>query len=253
MTFSDKETGEQSVFADNVLINAGPQTFAQLFDQMWKPKDEDEGSVVKINMLLHRLPKLKTADTTSSDAFAGSFHIDEGFEQMEASWQAARSGKLPDPAPGEVYCHTLSDDSILSPELREKGYHTLTLFGLDMPWRLFESDSGEDAKRVQELYLRGLNDLCDEPFEDCVAVSRDGGKCIETKTPRDLQSEIGLDQGNIFHNALSWFYGDANQVGQWGVETKYPRVFRAGASAMRGGAVSGIPGHNAAMCILQNS
>jgi len=41
--------------------------------------------------------------------------------------------KLPERIPCEVYCHTLTDPSILSPELQAKGFHTMTLFGLDTP------------------------------------------------------------------------------------------------------------------------
>src|SRR5262249_25436383 len=146
---------------------------------------------------------------------------------------------------------TLTDSSILSPELREKGYQTLTLFGLDMPYRLFETNHDARKKQVKQLYLDGLNRLCDEPFEDCLARSADGEPCIEIKTPQDLEREVDLDLGNIFHNPLSWFFAERPEdVGRWGVETEFPRVYRAGSSALRGGAVSGIPGHNAAQCIL---
>ena len=66
-----------------------------------------------------------------------------------------------------------------------------------------------------------------------------------------FQQELDLDLGNIFHNTLSWFFtDDPDQIGQWGVETRHPRLYRAGSSAIRGGAVSGIPGRNAAMCVL---
>ncbi|PYL50748.1 MAG: FAD-dependent oxidoreductase, partial [Verrucomicrobia bacterium] len=41
------------------------------------------------------------------------------------------------------------------------------------------------------------------------------------------------------------------QVGGWGVETEFEKVFLCGSSAHRGGAVSGIPGHNAAMKVLE--
>ncbi|MEM6471740.1 MAG: FAD-dependent oxidoreductase, partial [Planctomycetota bacterium] len=101
-----------------------------------------------------------------------------------------------------------------------------------------------------ELYLEGLNRLTDEPFEDCLATDHDGQLCIETKTPQDLKREVDLDQGNIFHNELSWFFGEDTEAGTWGVETDFEGVYRAGSSASRGGAVSGIPGHNAAMKIL---
>lgn len=240
-----------AVGAENVLVNAGPRTFSRLLGEEWGPQATDEGSVIKINMLLKRLPKLKADGVTSQEAFAGSFHIDEGYEQMQRSYEAAAAAAVPNPAPGEIYCHTLTDSTILSPELQAKGYHTLTLFGLDMPYRLFESAHDERKSTVRQLYLDGLNRLCDEPFEDCLAVGSDGKPCIEIKTPQDLESEVDLDLGNIFHNSLTWPFAESDaDAGTWGVETSYPRVYRAGSSAVRGGAVSGIPGHNAAMCLL---
>jgi phytoene dehydrogenase-like protein len=40
------------------------------------------------------------------------------------------------------------------------------------------------------------------------------------------------------------------QVGKWGVETEFENVFLCGSTARRGGAVSGVPGHNAAKEVL---
>ena len=243
---------EQTVGAEHVLVNAGQKTFAGLFGQTYEADPADEGSVIKINMLLRRLPKVKASGVTSEEAFAGSFHIDEGYAQMHASYERAASGRIPDPAPGEIYCHTLTDPSILSSELQAEGYQTLTLFGLDMPYRLFAEDHDARKSKVLELYLDGLDRICDEPFRDCLALDREGKPCYEIKTPQDLETEVDLDQGNIFHTAPSWFFAEHQEdVGRWGVETEFPRVYRAGSSALRGGAVSGIPGHNAAMCILE--
>ena len=240
-----------AVDATNVLINAGPRTFAKLLGKTWEPAVNDEGSVVKINMLLKRLPNVRAKGICSEEAFAGSFHIDEGYEQMQTSYEAAKDRVIPNPAPGEMYCHTLTDPSILSSELQAQGYQTLTLFGLDMPYRLFESDHDKRRDRVKDLYLEGLDRICDESFLDCLATDQDGQPCIEVKTPQDLEKEVDLDLGNIFHNELSWPFADRPEdVGTWGVETEFPRVYRAGSSALRGGAVSGIPGHNTAMCIL---
>ncbi|MEI7985617.1 MAG: NAD(P)/FAD-dependent oxidoreductase [Armatimonadota bacterium] len=250
----DSDGKNSSVQATHVLINAGPKTFAKLFGQTWEPQANDEGSVVKINMLLKRLPKVRAKGVSSEEAFAGSFHINEGYEQMLRSYGKAKDGEVPNPAPGEMYCHTLTDPSILSPELQAQGFQTLTLFGLDMPYRLFETD--QDAKReiVKQLYLDGLDRICDESFLDCLALDKEGKPCIEIKTPQDLEKEVDLDLGNIFHNQLSWpFAEEAEETGAWGVETAFPRVYRAGSSAKRGGAVSGIPGHNAAMSVLKIS
>ncbi|MBC8065281.1 MAG: NAD(P)/FAD-dependent oxidoreductase, partial [Chlorobia bacterium] len=140
------------VSAKHVLVNAGRKTFAKLFGQTWQPETANEGSVIKINMLLARLPKLRASGIRPEDAFAGSFHIDEGYAGMRKSFEDSRDGKIPNPAPGETYCHTLTDPSILGADLREKGYQTLTLFGLDMPYRLFEADHDLRKEQVRQLY-----------------------------------------------------------------------------------------------------
>jgi len=239
------------VDATRVLVNAGPRAFATLLGEPWTPRPTDEGSVVKMNMLLRRLPRVKARGVSSEEAFCGSFHMDEGYGQMLASHGAAAAGMLPDPAPAEMYCHTLTDDSILAPDLVAQGYHTLTLFGLDMPYRLFERDHDARKARVAELYLQGLDRICDEPFADCLARDREGRPCLEVKTPQELEREVGLDLGNIFHDTLTWpFADDPSLAGTWGVETRYPRIYRCGSSAVRGGAVSGIPGRNTAMAIF---
>ncbi len=35
---------------------------------------------------------------------------------------------------------------------------------------------------------------------DCLAIDAQGEPCVELKTPTDLESELDLDLGNIFHN-----------------------------------------------------
>lgn len=243
---------ERHVDATRVLVNAGPKTFARLIGETWNPIATDEGSVMKMNILLQRLPRVKAVGVSAEDVFAGSLHLDEGYGQMQQSFLQASRGVVPDPAPAETYCHTLTDDSILSPELRARGFQTLTLFGLDMPYRLFTDEHDARRDHVQHQYLQALNRICAEPIEDCIARDREGRLCIEIKTPQDLEREVDLSMGNIFHNTLSWFFAeDDDQAGRWGVETHLPGIYRAGSSAARGGAVSGIPGHNAAMCILE--
>jgi phytoene dehydrogenase-like protein len=67
----------------------------------------------------------------------------------------------------------------------------------------------------------------------------------------ELEAELSLPGGNIFHRELSWPYAEsAQEVDTWGVETSHPHIWICGAGARRGGGVSGIPGHNAAMAVL---
>jgi phytoene dehydrogenase-like protein len=241
-----------TVEAARVLVNAGPQVFASLLGETYQPEPSDEGSVCKVNVLLSRLPRLRVPHIRSEDAFAGTFRVNESYAEMRASYREAANENIPERLPFEMYCHTLTDPSILGPELRARGFHTLTLFGLDVPYRLFEADTAGARRTALSRCLSGLNEVLAEPIEDCFAVDADGQPCIEIKTPIDLERELALNRGNIFHGDLSWFFADdREEPGTWGVETSHERIYRCGASAARGGAVSGIPGHNAARKVFE--
>ena len=243
-----------TVDARFVLVNFGASELGRLLKKRFQPDPTHEGSVLKVNMLLQRLPRLRASGVSTQDAFSGTFHIDEGYEQMKRSYEQAANTQLPGKIPCEIYCHTLTDGSILSPKLRTQGFHTLTLFALDVPWRLFTENNAAVRLRATQKCFEGLNAYLGEPIQECLAVAKSGEPCVEAKTPVDLEQELGLDRGNIFHAALSFpFAENSDAVGLWGVETDCPNVFICGSSARRGGAVSGIPGHNAAMKILEMS
>ena len=241
----------QTIDTRFVLVNFGRNVLAKYTASSYRPDRTDEGSVFKINMLLRRLPKLKAKKYPASEAFCGTFHSDEGYKQMNASFEQALKGKLPDKTPCEVYCHTLTDDSILAPDLREKGFHTMTLFGLDAPYSLFEKSNDVMRQQAQKKFLESMNQWLEEPLENCLAVARSGDLCIESKSPVDIEDALGMYHGNIFQDAPTWPFAEAKeQAGKWGVETEFENVYFCGSSALRGGAVSGIPGHNAAMKVL---
>jgi phytoene dehydrogenase-like protein len=241
----------QSVEAKFLLVNFGRNVLANILGTSHHADVTDEGSVFKINMLLRRLPTLKASGSAPNEAFCGTFHTDEGYEQMNLSYEQARQGRLPDKPPSEVYCHTLTDNSILSPELRAQGFHTMTLFGIDTPWNLFADTNEQTRRAAEKKFLASMDQWLEEPLEDCLAVARDGSPCIESKSPVDIEDSLGLYRGNIFQNAPTFPFADKpEQIGTWGVETEWKNVFLCGSSAHRGGAVSGIPGHNAAMKVL---
>ncbi|GAA2082938.1 hypothetical protein GCM10009821_24870 [Aeromicrobium halocynthiae] len=89
------------------------------------------GSQLKVNLLLSRLPALRSG-VDPAVAFAGTFHVNEGYGQLEELHAAARRGEAPFAA-GELYCHTLTDRSMLGPELAATSAQTLTYFGLHAP------------------------------------------------------------------------------------------------------------------------
>lgn len=146
----------------------------------------------------------------------------------------------------------MTDDSILSEELRRRGFHTLTLFGLDLPYRLFEKDNDRVRDEVVKKYLAGINQFLEAPIESCLAKDANGNPCIEAMSAVDLEIKIHLPKGDIFHGDLTWpFTESEDEAGLWGVETAHLNVLLCGSAARLGGDVSGIPGHNAAMKALE--
>lgn len=229
------------------LANCAPKILEKISGI--KAPELRDGSQLKINMVLRELPQLKSGDNPRK-AFAGTFHINESYFQLESAFEAASRGRIPTEIPAEMYCHTLTDPSILSPELIAKGFHTLTLFALHTPASLFDQDHDAVKEEITERVLAGLNDYLIRPIETYLALDENGKPCIEIKTPQELEHSLGLPRGNIFHGDLQFPWKSDDDPRVWGVETTSARIFIAGAGAVRGGGVSGIPGHNSAMAAL---
>ncbi|MCH6159039.1 phytoene desaturase family protein [Streptomyces marispadix] len=283
--YRTSEGGEGTVPARRVLVNASPRALSEMLGEQPAtasgPSSETEsgpstagpgtaigsaadsrpgavsGSQLKVNMLLRRLPRLKDTAVDAREAFAGTFHVAEGYEQLAEAHRQAAAGGLPRVPPSELYCHSLTDPTILGAELAAEGYQTLTLFGLLTPAECFDAGSAaeRDALRDEALArtLAELDRHLEEPVADCLAVDADGKPCIEAKTPRDLEGELNLPGGHIFHGDLSFPWAAEGHAGRWGVETAHANVLLCGAGSVRGGGVSGIGGHNAAMAVLEAS
>jgi phytoene dehydrogenase-like protein len=246
---------ERTVAGGHVLANVAPSVLAGLLGEA-QPQPKPEGAQLKVNMVLRRLPRLRDPVADPRRAFSGTFHVHEDYRELATAYAQAAGGAVPSVPPCEIYCHSLTDPSILGPTEQAAGAHTLTLFGLHMPARLFEGtdEAGHRAARDHALRatVAALDSILAEPIEDCLWRDERGEPCIEAKTPVDLEHELGMPGGHIFHQDLSWPWAQEDeQVGSWGVETDHERILLCGAGARRGGGVSGVPGHNAAMAVLR--
>jgi phytoene dehydrogenase-like protein len=233
-----------------VLAGVTPAVLATLLGE--RPPPLAQGSQVKVNMVLRRLPRLHDKSVTPEQAFAGTFHVNETWTQLDTAYSQAAVGQLPNPLPCEAYCHSLTDPSILSAALRDSGAHTMTVFGLHTPHSLVAE---LDTQRLTESVLASLNSVLAEPIQDVLLTDAHGRPCIETTTTADLQNTLRMTEGNIFHGALSWPFAEDDDpldtpARQWGAATGHERIMLCGSGARRGGAVSGIGGHNAAMAVL---
>jgi phytoene dehydrogenase-like protein len=252
VTWHDGER-HHSVRAGSVLANVAPWVLRVLMGEQPDAADKPVGAQLKINFLVSRLPRLKSGQDPAS-AFAGTFHVAEEYSALETAYRQASIGHVPERPPGELYCHSLTDPSILG-GLANYGVHTLTYFGLHLPETLFRFDTeGRKAEAVRRA-IAAIDVHLMEPLMSCVMTAPDGTPCIEAKIPQDVEADLAMPGGHIFHGDLSWPWASHREAldtpaQQWGVATEIGSVLLCGSGARRGGAVSGLGGHNAAQAVL---
>jgi phytoene dehydrogenase-like protein len=240
--------GEAELDADVVLAAVAPSLV-----QGWLGRSScvPVGAQMKINMLLLRLPRLATG-VDPAVAFAGTTHLAEGFTELESAYRLSTAGGMADPLPCEVYCHSLTDPSIMN---GEQG-HTLTLFGLQTPATLFAGAPETMRARAARAALDALQQHLAEPLDDCLATDSDGRPCLDIASPLDVEASVGMPGGHIFHGDLRWpWLGDEEDAADPGVAygVAVPgasRILLAGAGSRRGGGVSGLGGMAAVDAML---
>ncbi|HTW17267.1 MAG TPA: NAD(P)/FAD-dependent oxidoreductase [Nocardioides sp.] len=243
---------DHTVGARFVLANVAPWVLGILLGGPEDPAAKPVGSQLKINFLLDRLPELRSGRDPEV-AFAGTLHLAEEFSRLETAYTQAAAGRVPSTLPGEVYCHSLTDPSILGASDEDR--HTLTYFGLHTPTSLFDVDPGAAKAAAVTRAIAALNAHLVEPIETCVARDAHGNPCIEAKIPQEIEADLAMPGGHIFHGDLEWPWAPNRSrletpAQQWGVQTNLDAVLLCGSGARRGGAVSGIGGHNAAQAVL---
>jgi phytoene dehydrogenase-like protein len=247
---------EHRVHAGHVLANVTPTVLARLLGE--PAAAQAPGAQVKVNLMLRRLPRLRDQTVSPEQAFGGTFHINETYRQLDKAYTRADHGVVPDPLPCEIYCHSLTDPTILSDYLRASGAQTLTVFGLHTPHSLVAaSDPDRTRDTLTSAALNSLNSVLAEPIQEVLMQDAAGRLCIEAKTTADLEHSLGMTAGNIFHGGLSWPFAESDEpldtpARRWGVATAHDRIMLCGSGSRRGGAVSGIGGHNAAMAVLES-
>ena len=179
-----------------------------------------------------------------------------GLRQARRGVRGAVAGRMPDPMPCEVYCHTLTDPSIVAPELIAAGFHTLTVFGLHTPVELFRDDPDGARQRAEAAACARCRRCWPSRSSDCwpwtrrPAVRRGhdpagrGAGAAAAGRPH-LPRRPGLAVAGRRRRSRP----PRPSGGAW--RTDHPGSLLCGSGARRGGAVSGLGGHNAAMAVLE--
>ncbi|MGK5114026.1 MULTISPECIES: phytoene desaturase family protein [unclassified Geodermatophilus] len=247
--WTDGDGAERAADARFVVSGAAPEVLDRLTGAA--PRTTPDGAQLKVNMVLARLPRLRSG-VDPAVAFAGTCHVDEAAGRLDAAYAQAAAGELPDVIPFEVYCHSLSDPSILGPAERAAGYQTLTLFGLHTPAGLFRADPVGTRREAVRRVVAQLDAHLEEPLLDCLARDASGEPCLQAASPLDVEASLAMPGGHIFHGDLAWPVAPTPaEAGTWGVATPHPRIVAASSGGtVRGGAVSGLGGYAAARHLL---
>ncbi|GAB4085233.1 NAD(P)/FAD-dependent oxidoreductase [Myceligenerans cantabricum] len=247
----------QTLRARFVLANVAPWVLDALLGEAPGPVAKPVGAQLKVNFLLDRLPRLRSG-ADPRVAFAGTLHLSEDYHELEAAYAQAAAGQVPARMPGEVYCHSLTDPSVLGDV--PAGTQTLTYFGLHLPATLFDDPATREERKARAVAraIASLDEHLVDPVASVVARDADGTPCIEAKIPQDIEADLNMPGGHIFHGDLAWPWADddadlTTPAARWGVATAHRPVLLCGAGARRGGAVSGLGGHNAARAVLETA
>ncbi|QJW38242.1 NAD(P)/FAD-dependent oxidoreductase [Cellulosimicrobium protaetiae] len=231
-----------AVEADHVLCGAAPAVLARLLGE--EPAGPvPHGAQLKINLLVSRLPRLRSG-VDPRVAFAGTFHVGEEMSRLEALHRDPATGLG---TAGELYCHTLTDRSILGPDLAASDAQTLTWFGIHTPDDALRAPGAKDA--AFRAAVAALDAHLAEPLADVLLHA-------EVRTPAEIEADLAMPGGHIFHGDLAWPWLPDDvpahtPAARWGVATDHERVLLCGSGARRGGAVSGLGGHSAARALLE--
>ena len=129
---------------------------------------------------------------------------------------------------------------------------------LDFGLSRLVTEQNNDARRAElhAAVFASLDAVLGEPLADVLLTDADGNPCVEVKTTLDIEHALHMPGGNIFHGPLSWPWAEDGEAldspaQRWGVATEHPAVLLCGSGARRGGAVSGLGGHNAAMAAIE--
>ena len=205
-------------------------------------KFKTRGSSAKLNIALDGLPEF-TDIPSDCPSLDGDVRLCGTVVDMERAYDDWKEKVMPRDPYLEIVI-----PSRLDPTLAPPGKHVASVFVQYVPDKLIDG-SWTDAKRSE------LQDVVLSKIEKAAPGFKSKIRHVETRTPEDLENEIGLTQGNIFHGELTLdqllFNRPLPELAQY--RTPIGGYYLCGSSMHPGGGVMGAPGANAARTILADA
>ena len=234
--------------ASIVVSNLDPKrTFTKLFD----PKDLNpafvkrardfkiRGSSGKLNIALDGLPEFPALGKDNPLRF-GDMHFLDSLERYERAYDDWKSGTWSKDPYLDLLIPSMTDPTMAPP-----GKHFMSVFVQYVPPKIHGRDwTDEDRDGFRDTVLDQIARYSPN-FKQLI-------RHVEVRTPRELENEVGLTEGNIFQGELTMDQLLFNRPFPGYAQYRGPvkGFYMCGSGTHPGGGVMAAPGANAAREIL---
>ena len=199
------------------------------------------GSSGKVNIALDGLPKFN-ALPKDSPCIRGDLHFTDSIERMELAYDDWKAGHFSRDPFLDMMIPTTIDPTMAPP-----GKHFMSCFVQYAPPKIEGRDwTDKDRDAFGQTVLNQIEQYA-PGFKKLVLHA-------EVRTPRELEAEVGLTEGNIFQGELTFDQLLFNRPVPGYAQYRSPidGLWMCGSSTHPGGGVMGAPGRNAAAEIIRS-
>ena len=199
------------------------------------------GSSGKLNIALDGLPTFP-ALPKESPLYRGDMHFIDSLERMERAYDDWKDGTWSKDPYMDMVIPTLVDPTMAPP-----GKHMMSCFVQYCPHQIDGRRwTSDERDAFGQTVIDQIGNYSPD-FKDLILH-------VEVRTPQDIEDEIGITEGNIFHGELTMDQLMFNRPvpGYAQYRTPVGNLYLCGSSTHPGGGVMAAPGANAAREILRD-
>jgi phytoene dehydrogenase-like protein len=241
--------GGEEITARSVVSNLDPRrNYLKLMPRDALPDEfrqsierfKIRGSSGKLNIAMDRAPRFEAIPDTLPELVQGTITVSPDMEYLERGYDDWKRGTW-----SRQPFLDISVPSLIDPTIAPEGKHIMTVFVQYVP--PVPKDGGWTPERRE-----AFGDTVLSTIEQHAPGFRDSIVDLEIRTPRELEEEVGLTEGNIFHGELTLDQLLFNRPVPGYAQYRGPLrgFYMCGSSTHPGGGVMGAPGYNAAREML---
>ena len=237
-------------YSSTVISNADvKRTFLKLVEEKELPEHfvkkvrnfKIRGSSGKVNIGLDSMPEFP-AIPKNDPCLKGDIHFTDSIERMEKAYDDWKSGTWSKDPFLDMMIPSATDPTMAPP-----GQHFMSCFVQYCPPKVHGKDWTQENKEM-------FGESVISQIEEYSPGFREKIIHMEIRTPKELEDEVGLTEGNIFQGELTFDQLLFNRPIPGYAQYRSPLkgLYICGSSTHPGGGVMGAPGRNAAIEILKD-